>query len=108
MRANRTMQKLVVLGVLLGVAAGLASCAPPPRRIYVRAGPPAEVVEAIPAAPGPAYVWVRGYYKWDADARAYVWMPGHWVVPPQGYREWVPGHWADRDGGWVWIEGHWH
>ncbi len=104
MRSNRIVQKLVVLGA----AAGLAACAPPPRRVYVvRAGPPANVVEAIPPAPGPEYVWVRGYYKWDPDARAYVWAPGHWVVPPQGYHEWVPGHWADGDGGWVWVEGHW-
>jgi hypothetical protein len=104
MRANRTVQKLVVLGV----AAAIAACAPPPRHMYgVRAGPPADVVETIPPAPGPAYVWVRGYYKWDRDAGAYIWVAGHWVVPPQGYHDWVSGHWADRDGGWVWIEGHW-
>ena len=96
---------------LLGWAfsAAMVACAPPPHRaVYgVRAAPPAEVVETVPPAPGPEYVWIPGHYRWDEGARGYIWVAGHWVVPPQGYRAWVPGHWVERDGGWVWVEGHW-
>ncbi len=87
------------------VAATLA-CAPAhPRRVYIVRRPPVEVVEVVPASPGPEYVWVKGHHRWTGDD--YVWVPGHWAVPPRGYAVWVPGHWAERDGGWVWIEGHW-
>lgn len=53
--------------------------------------PPPARVEVVPAQPGPAYVWV----------------PGHRVVPAAPPHVWVPGYWAPRPGGYVWIEGHW-
>lgn len=88
------------------VLAATGCLVPLPRRAVVVVGPPpAEVVETIPAQPGPDYVWIRGHYRWDGAQ--YVWMPGHWAQPPAGYVEWVPGHWVRREGGWFWIEGHW-
>lgn len=92
------------MGVLAVATIGCAS-SPPRRVIYVRRAPPAEIVEVIPSQPGPAYVWVRGHFRWDGDD--YHWVPGHWQVVPSGYREWVPGHWAEREGQWFWVEGHW-
>jgi hypothetical protein len=61
----------------------------------------------VPPQPGPNFVWVRGHYRWDRAVAAYVWVPGHWAEPPQGYRVWVPGHWDQRPDGWFWVEGHW-
>jgi hypothetical protein len=104
------MRKTALLRLaVVGFAVAVVACAPPPRRVVVvRAGPPADVVETVPASLGPAYVWVKGHYRWDANAQGYAWAPGHWVVPPQGYHEWVAGHWVEQGGGWLWVEGHWN
>ena len=52
-------------------------------------------------------MWIRGHYRWDGVAAAYVWVPGHWQQRPAGYTRWVPGHWYERNGAWYWVEGHW-
>lgn len=96
------------LRVLLGVAAAaVVACAPPPPpgAVYVMRGPPAEVVEVIPASPGPDYVWVRGYYRWEGNE--YRWERGRWAVAPAGYHAWVPGAWRQHEGRWYFVEGHW-
>jgi hypothetical protein len=87
--------------------AALNACASAPTRdrLYVLTPPPAQRVEVVGAAPGPGYVWVRGYYRWVGDG--YAWVPGHWVVPVRGYHRWVPGYWAHDRRGWYRVEGHW-
>lgn len=97
------MKKKILSTALLaiGLAAGSASSA----QIYVRIGPPPPRREVVVARPGPGYVWVAGYHRWDG--RAYVWVPGQWVLPRAGYHRWVPGHWRETHRGWVWVEGHW-
>jgi WXXGXW repeat (2 copies) len=74
-------------------------------RVFVRVGPPAPIVEVRPVAPGPRYVWVEGYHRWDG--RAYAWMPGRWVVPPRARAVWVPGRWVHEKRGYYWVDGHW-
>ncbi|MEO7272162.1 MAG: hypothetical protein ABIX28_22605 [Vicinamibacterales bacterium] len=87
----------------LTLLAGSADAAP--RRVYVRVGPPAPIVEVRHASPGPRYVWVDGYQRWNG--RAYAWAPGRWVVPPRGRKTWVPARWVhDRHGYYV-VQGHW-
>jgi YXWGXW repeat-containing protein len=88
----------VLFGVLL--AAGGASA-----QIVIGIGPPPVRHEVIPPRPGPNYVWVGGFQRYEG--RAYVWVPGHYVVPPHRHARWVLGHWAHRRGGYVWVEGHW-
>jgi hypothetical protein len=75
-------------------------------QVYVRVGPPAAVVERPGPPPGARYVWYGGYHRWDG--RRYVWVPGHYIIPPQPYyHRWVPGHWRQSSRGWVWVDGHW-
>ena len=74
-------------------------------RIYVTAPPPPPQVEVVGVAPSPKHIWVAGYHRWDG--RAYVWVPGHWVVRPRGRAAWVPGHWVQHKRGWYWVAGHW-
>lgn len=74
-------------------------------QVYVRIGPPAPIVEHRPVAPGPGFVWIAGYHRWDGER--YVWVPGRWDRPPREHAVWVPHHWVHRHGGWVLIEGHW-
>lgn len=92
----------------------LAGCveAAPPRRVavvappvVVRVAPPLPRVEVAAACPGPAYVWVRGYWAWGA--RGYAWVPGRWTPRPHRRAVWVDGSWRRFRGGWVWRPGHW-
>jgi hypothetical protein len=70
---------------------------------YVQINPPAAVVETVPAKPGPGYVWVPGYYRWNGVR--YVWVPGHWVLHEGA---WCAGHWVHVAGrGWHWVAGRW-
>ena len=41
--------------------------------VFVRVVPPRPVVERVVRAPGPGYVWVGGYYRWDGHT--YIWTP---------------------------------
>jgi hypothetical protein len=66
---------------LLAIAAGLlmAGCVIAAEPYPVAVGPPPPPpprVEYVPVAPGPAYVWVPGY--WQRHGRAYTWRSGHW------------------------------
>ena len=43
--------------------------------------PPRPTTILVPASvpkPGPSYVWVDGYYKWDKRSGKYLWVKGHW------------------------------
>jgi hypothetical protein len=82
-----------------------SACAAPNGRMYVVVAPPPPIVEARIVAPGPGYVWVAGYHRWDG--RAYVWMPGAWMRPPRARAAWVPAHWERERRGWYFVEGHW-
>jgi hypothetical protein len=87
-----------ILAIAFSVTSPLAAAV-----IYVQVGPPAAVVETVPASPGAGYVWVGGYYRWNGAH--YVWVPGHYVAHAGA---WVPGHWRHVAGsGWYWIPGHW-
>ena len=77
----------------------------PTREVIVTRTPPAVRVESQTVAPGPGYVWTRGYWRWTgAD---YMWVPGSYVVRPRPAAVWVEGQWVPRGGGWVWVPGHW-
>jgi hypothetical protein len=96
------------ISLLLGVAAvATIGCAPPPPpgAVYVMRGPPGEIVEVAPGSPGPGYVWVQGYYRWEGAE--YHWERGRWALTPAGYRAWLPGHWREHEGRWYFVEGHW-
>ena len=102
MRARTSLS--ILFGLLLTILA-LPGCASAGTRLYVRTGPPARIVEVRPVAPGPRYVWIDGYHRWDG--RGYVWVPGRWAAPPRARAAWVPGRWAHDRRGWYFVEGHW-
>lgn len=83
------------LGGVTGVAQVVVRVAPPP---------PASVA-VIGRAPGPGYVWIGGYQRWDG--RAYVWVPGRWVLPPRPGVVWISPRWVHTGGGWVFHKGYW-
>ena len=74
-------------------------------QVVVRVAPPAPIVETRGPAPGPEYVWVDGYHRWDGGR--YVWTRGRWDRPPHPHAHWVAHRWVHRRGGYVLVEGHW-
>jgi hypothetical protein len=91
---------------LVAMTVSVCAAAAPSVRAYVRIGPPAPVVEVRTAAPGPGYVWVAGYHRWDGSA--YVWVPGAWQRPPRAHGRWSAGHWVhEGPRGWYFVEGRW-
>lgn len=98
---RRAMGATLVAALMLAAAAQAEAG----RRIYVRVGPPVPVVEVRAVAPGSRYVWTRGYHRWDR--RAYVWVPGRWVVPPRRHAAWVAPRWVSGPHGWHFVAGYW-
>ena len=78
---------------------------PVTREVLVTQAPPPVRIESQTVAPGPAYVWTHGYWRWTGAG--YEWAPGTWVVRPNPRAMWVEGHWVRRSGGWVWVAGYW-
>jgi WXXGXW repeat (2 copies) len=67
--------------------------------------PPPPQQEVVPAAPGPDYVWVGGYHRWDGHR--YVWVGGRYNHRPHPNARWSPAHWEGRGRKHVFVEGHW-
>jgi len=96
----------VVYKRLIGLvfAGGLAFSAAM-AEVVVRVAPPVAVVETRGMAPGPGYVWINGYHRWDGNA--YAWNAGRWELPPRRHARWVAHRWVHRRGGYVMVEGRW-
>lgn len=74
--------------------------------VVVRVAPPApQSVVVVGRAPGPKYVWIGGYQRWNGSR--YVWVPGRWIVPPRAGAVWVAPRWVPRNGGYVFVAGRW-
>jgi hypothetical protein len=77
--------------------------------------PPPNIQEIPPdeRPRGDQFAWVPGYWSWDGDRDAYIWVSACWrAAPPNMY--WVPGYWSPitetrrrpRGSGWqVVVEG---
>jgi len=102
---DRRVLNRFVFAIALTAVVLIASPSWAGARVYVRVGPPAPIAEVRVAPPGPRYVWVEGYHRWDG--RAYAWVPGRWVVPPRARAAWVPARWVQERRGWYFVPGHW-
>ncbi len=67
--------------------------------------PPPPPPEAVPVSPGPNYVWVAGYHRWNG--RSYDWQRGHYEPRPRANAQYVAAHWEKRGRGHAWVDGHW-
>jgi WXXGXW repeat (2 copies) len=79
------------------IAALLLSCgviAQSQVSVGIHIGPPPAVrVEAVPARPGPEFIWIKGYW-YPVDGH-YVWHAGYWTRPPYEGAHWVGPRRAD-------------
>ena len=80
----------------------------------------AELGAPVPKAPPPAInelppdqqpdgknvQWIPGYWAWDADTNAFLWVSGFWRDAPPD-RQYVPGYWTQAPEGWRWVAGFW-
>ena len=89
----------------LALGLGVASLSQAAEVIVNVAPPPPVSTAVIGVVPGPRYVWIPGYHRWDG--RGYVWVGGRWVPPPRAGAVWVHPHWAARRGGYVFVPGRW-
>ncbi len=69
--------------------------------ITIGAPPPPRVLRVRPAAPGPDFVWVDGY--WYVVNGRYQWHAGYWTRPPYAGAVWV----GPRHDGRQWYAGYW-
>src|SRR6202789_3657310 len=53
--------------------------------------PPPPPAELQTAQPTPSAVWIYGYYEFNGQG--YVWIPGHWEIPPPNCVAFVRPHW---------------
>jgi len=67
--------------------------------------PPAPIVEYVPAAPYPDYVWIGGYWGWR---NGWYWNSGRYSPRPYHGAVWVSGGWGHVGGRWAWHGGRWH
>ena len=66
--------------------------------------PPAPIVEDVPTAPYPDYVWIGGFWGWRGG---WYWNAGHYAPRPYRGAAWVSGGWIRGGGGWAWRGGRW-
>lgn len=66
--------------------------------------PPAPAENVTVVAPGPDYVWIGGEWIWNGR---WVWVAGHWGLPPYPHAVWIRGGWVRGPYGWHREPGHW-
>jgi hypothetical protein len=98
--------KRVAATLMLAAALVTSGCASaPPNVVYVPVAPPKPLEEKQGVSPGTAYVWTKGYYRWDGST--YIWVDGGWKRPPRAGAVWVSGTWKRSSKGWYWVDGRW-
>src|ERR1700741_1007879 len=85
---RRIASPLIRLLFVMVLALGMASTAQSSVFVSVAIAPPPIPVYAQPVCPGPNYIWVPGYWAWDADG-GYYWVPGYWTLAPFGVALWA-------------------
>jgi hypothetical protein len=102
---KRSTNRILTVVVLTLAGVLSAPVAPAQAHVYIRIAPPPLRYEVPRRRPSPAYVWIKGYHRWNG--RTYVWVPGYWTRPPRPRAVWVPGRWQHHRRGWYWVRGHW-
>ena len=52
------------------------------------------------------YIWIEGYWEWNAYYGRYIWQKARWKKIKRNHI-WIPGFWEATSGGFFWIEGYW-
>lgn len=101
---------VLTLGLAIFLSAGPSLAATPAQfgvAVSITVPPPDLPVYDQPPCPGDNYIWVPGYWAWDADEADYYWVPGTWVPAPEPGFLWTPGYWGWNGASFVWNDGYW-
>lgn len=100
------LSRWLLLGaaVLLPLTGCVVAPVPVAGDAVVYQAPPPPRAEVVGVAPGPAYVWISGYWVWN---NRWSWHRGYWTRRPRAGTRWVPGYWRHRGNEWRWNAGHW-
>jgi len=93
---------------------------PSPREIVVETGmsppaacvvdvnspPPTPKTEVAPKRPNDQAVWQEG--NWRYYGARFVWLPGHWAMPPRPHAVYTQPRWDVVNGNHMFTEGYWH
>ena len=91
----RAIARTTIVLALLFAAAGSAGAAQVTIGIRIGRPPAPRVVRMMPPRPGPAFIWVEGY--WYPVGHRYRWHDGYWTRPPYRGARWVgPRHDDER------------
>lgn len=76
--------------------------------MIVRHRPPEPLDELPPqiAPTGYDVAWIPGYWAFDEEQSAFIWISGLWRNMPPG-QQYVPGYWREMRGGYQWVSGFW-
>jgi hypothetical protein len=97
---------LTVMGCYVETGTYAGPPPPPPQGEVVVESEPPPPQEVAPASPGPDYVWIGGYHRWDGHR--YVLVRGRYERRPHPNAHYSAAHWEARGRGHVWVEGRWN
>ena len=85
---------------------GTVSTTQPVNTVIVTQAPPALQSEIVQEQPSSQHKWIPGF--WTYRESRYVWVAGHWEIPPRPDAVWVAPRWAPESGGYRFYEGYWN
>ena len=97
---SKLLAALFAVGILVAPVTAVTAA-----DIEVTIAPPADRVEVVPA-PREGYVYERGYWRWDNDAKRYDWTDGRYIKNREGHK-YVEREWRQDGDKWRFRAGHW-
>jgi hypothetical protein len=85
---------------------GTVSTTQPVNTVIVTQAPPALQSEVVLEQPSPQHKWIPGFWTYR-DSR-YLWVSGHWEIPPRPDATWIAPRWVPENGGYRYYEGYWN
>jgi len=96
--------KKVKTFLLLAIVALVCNAYTGSAQVFVTVRPPLPHYERV-VAPSPRHIWIDE--EWEPRGGAYVFVGGHWAMPPYEGAIWVPGRWRHGPRGEYWVRGRW-
>ncbi|HTX22006.1 MAG TPA: glycine zipper domain-containing protein [Candidatus Aquilonibacter sp.] len=104
LRNSGVSEKVIDFMINTPTTIGGTTEAPTTETVVSQPPPPAPTENVTVVAPGPNYVWIDGEWIWNGR---WIWVAGHWGLPPYPHAVWVRGYWIHGPYGWHREPGYW-